>query len=98
MAANRVFALAMMLGGLGIGYIQARVLSTQLTSAGVSQLTWRGRMHLRWDEITTVTRKSRSITLADKRGSVIVPVESFYDTAAAIQFMDSHLPPELRKN
>lgn len=93
---NYLFALAFMLGALALCLFQIRVLSTQLTAAGLSQLTWRGRIQLRWDEVLAVTRKPRSITLAGACGSVIVPIESFYDTTAAVQFINSHLPTQLR--
>lgn len=94
---NYWLALAFAIGAIALGLIQIRVLSTRLNPDGVSQLTWRGRRHLRWDEIMTVTRKQRSITLRGAAGSVVVPIESFLDTANAVQFLNSHLPTQLRQ-
>jgi hypothetical protein len=93
---NHLVALAFMLAALALCLFRIRILSTQVSAAGVSQLTWRGRIQLRWDEVMAVTRKPRSIVLAGAGGSVVVPIDSFHDTAAAVQFINSHLPAQLR--
>jgi hypothetical protein len=95
---SHLFALAFVIGGTAIGLAQARILSTKLTSAGVSQFTWRGRVNLKWSEITRVKRKLRSITVTGTGGSVVVDVDNFYDAEAALQFVNSHLPTHLRQN
>ncbi len=73
-----------------------RNVSTRVTEAGVSQLTWRGRIHLSWNEVTQVTRRPLSFTLAGAKRRVVVSVEEFADSAAAISYMESHLPSNLR--
>jgi hypothetical protein len=75
----------------------ARTLSTRVSAAGISQLTWRGRLQLRWDDITAATRRQRTIVLTGDAGRVVVPVESFSDTQAALDYMDSHLPSAVRR-
>jgi hypothetical protein len=95
---NRLFALAIGIGALAIGLAQVRILSTKVTSAGISQITWRGRVNLRWDEIKTVRRNPRSITVTGDTGSVIVSIDSFYESDAAVQFVNSHLPAHLRQS
>ena len=89
------FGALLLLLGLYISVDVVRVLSTQVTAVGISQLTWRGRVQMRWEDVTTVTRRKRSIVLAGSDGTVIVPTESFYDTRAAVDYVDSHLPRHL---
>lgn len=72
-----------------------RTLSTRVTEAGVSQLSWRGRVHLPWTEVTQVTRTPLSLTLAGEKSRVVVSLEEFQDTAAAITYMESRLPSNL---
>jgi len=74
-----------------------RILSTQVSAGGISQLTWRGRVHMRWMDVTTVTRRKRSVVLTSRDGNVVVPTESFYDTQAAVNYVESHLPEHLRQ-
>jgi hypothetical protein len=91
------FGVLIFLGGLSMALDAIRVLSTQVTALCVSQLTWRGRIQMRWVDITTVTRRNRSIVLTSSHGRIVVPTESFYDTRAAVDFLDSHLPEKLRQ-
>jgi hypothetical protein len=79
---------------LGIGL--TRSLSTQLCSSGISQLTWRGRIHLAWSEITQVTRQRQTITLKSAGNRFIVPLVFFSNADAALKFVSSHLPSHLR--
>jgi len=81
--------------GLATSLDAVRVLSTQVSSVGVSQLTWRGRIHLRWNDVTAIAKRKRSIVLTSTQGSVVVATESFYDTQAAIRYLDAHLPKHL---
>lgn len=85
-------------GALVLVLFKIRNVSTRVTEAGVSQLTWRGRVHLSWNEVTHVTRSPLSFTLAGAERRVVVSVEEFADSAAAISYMESHLPPNLRSN
>jgi len=78
--------------------LKIRNLSTRVTEAGVSQLTLRGRVHLSWNEVTQVTRRPLSFTLAGNKRRVVVSVEEFADSAAAISYMESHIPENLRGN
>jgi hypothetical protein len=87
---------ALFFGGLLISLSTARVLSTQVSSNGVSQLTWRGFIRMRWDDVATVTRRNRSIVLTSLDGTIVVPTESFLDTQSAVQYLDRHLPRRLR--
>jgi hypothetical protein len=87
---------ALFLGGLLITLRAARILSTQVSSADVSQLTWRGRIRVPWDDVTTVTRRKRSIVLTSLDGSVVVEPEGFCDTQGAVEYLDRHLPYRLR--
>jgi len=73
-----------------------RTLSTRVTEAGVTQLTWTGPVHLAWTEVTEVARRRLSFTLTGAKGQVVVSLEEFQDTAAAITFIESHLPSNLR--
>jgi len=91
------FGVLFFIGGLFIILHVVRVLSTQVSAVGISQLTWRGRIQMRWEDVTAVTRRDRSIVLTSGAGSVIVPTESFYDTQAAVDYVDAHLPNELRQ-
>jgi hypothetical protein len=91
------FGALVLLLGLYISLDVARVLSTQMTAVGISQLTWRGRIQMRWEDVTAVTRRNRSLVLSGINGTVIVPTESFYDTQAAVDYLDSHLPKHLRQ-
>jgi len=72
-----------------------RTLSTRVTEAGVSQWNWRGHVHLPWTEVTEVTRTPLSLTLTGDKSRVVVSVEEFQDTAAAIAYIESHLPSNL---
>jgi hypothetical protein len=91
------FAALMFLYAIYIGLNVLRNLSTQVTGVGISQLTWRGRVQMRWEDVTTITRRNRSLVLTGVEGTVIVPTESFYDTQAAVDYLDSHLPKHLRR-
>jgi hypothetical protein len=74
-----------------------RVLSTRVSSAGISQISWRGRVQLPYVDVTSVSRTKRCIALKGAGGSIVVPIESFYDTKAAVQYFESHLPQHLRQ-
>jgi len=92
------FGLLLFLGCLYTTVNVARILSTHLTAAGISQFTWRGRVQMRWEDVTAVSRRNRSILLSSGERSVSVPTESFYDTRAAVDYLDSHLPRHLRQH
>jgi len=79
-------------GALVLTLRAIRTLSTRLTEAGVSQWSWGGRIHLSWTEVTQVTRTPLSLTLIGDKRQVVVSVEEFQDTAAAISYIESHLP------
>jgi hypothetical protein len=85
-------------GALVLAFRAIRTLSTRVTDTGVSQLTWGGRLHLSWTEITQVTRTPLSFTLAGNEKRVVVSLEEFQDTAAATSYMESHLPVNLSGN
>jgi hypothetical protein len=89
------FGILLLLGSLYMSLNVARVLSTHVTAAGISQLTWRGRIQILWSDVTAVTRRNRSIVLTSSNGSVTVPIESFYDSNAAVEYFNSHLPKHL---
>jgi hypothetical protein len=78
--------------------LKLRNVSTRVSEAGVSQLTLRGRVHLSWNEVTQVTRQPLSLTLAGAKRRVVVSVEEFADSAAAIYYMESHIPSNLRSD
>jgi hypothetical protein len=92
------FGPLLFLGGFYLCVDVARTLSTRVSAAGVSQLTWRGRVQLRWDDITAVTRRQRTTVLTGSAARVVVPMESFYDTQAATDYLESHLPSGLRQS
>ena len=69
-----------------------RTASTRVTTGGVTQLTWRGRVTLAWDDVTVATRNSRSLTLSSPKGSVRIPVECFEYTDEAVRYIEAHLP------
>jgi hypothetical protein len=78
--------------------LKLRNVSTRVTEAGVSQLTLRGRVYLSWNEITQVTRAPLSLTLAGAKKRVVVSVEEYADSAAAITYMESHILSNVRSN
>jgi hypothetical protein len=78
--------------------LKIRNVSTRVDETGVSQWTLRGRVHLSWNEVTQVTRAPLSLTLADRKRRVVVSVEEFADSAAAISYMESHIPSNLRSD
>jgi len=93
--------------GVGFGLVGAafaavitlravRVASTRVTEAGISQLTWDGRRHLPWADVTGLTRKPFALTAHGRR--VIVPVEVFENTAAVIAYIESHVPSAVVRN
>jgi len=92
------FGALLFLGCLYTTVNVVRVLSTQVSAEGISQLTWRGRIQVRWDDVTAVSRRNRSIVLTSSSGSVTVPTESFYDTQAAVGYLDAHLPKSFANN
>jgi len=79
------------------GFFVARDLSTKLTSDGVSQLTWRGRVHLGWEAVLAVKRKANSIVLHGATARIVIAYQRFYDSGATVRFVDSHLPRNLRE-
>lgn len=89
--------LLIFMGALFMSLHVVRVLSTQVSAVGISQLTWCGRIQMRWEDVTAVDRRDRSIVLTSDAGSVIVHTESFYDTQAAMKYLDAHLPNEFRQ-
>jgi hypothetical protein len=72
--------------------------STQLSSDGISQLSWRGRVHLAWHEVDTATVQSRAIVLLGGGRRFSVPLIFFSDARAAFDFVRAHLPPRVRLN
>lgn len=92
---GQFLSLYSVVGGLFLMLRAIRTLSTRVTEAGVSQLNWRGRVHLSWTEITRVTRTPLSFRLTGDKKRVVVSVEEFQDTAAAIAYIESHLPSDL---
>jgi hypothetical protein len=95
---ERLMAATSMLGALAIILVVVRRLSTKLTDAGVSQLTWHGRVYMRWSDIKTITRRSTAITVTGGKGSIVLPIESYYDSGAAVRFVDTRLPMHLRQD
>lgn len=93
---HQILGGAFMVFGLILIFREIRVVSTHVTDVGVSQLTWRGRIQLHWDEVTTVAKGRRSIKLAGVDGSVIFPIERFCESKAAKGYLDSHLPAHFR--
>jgi hypothetical protein len=85
-------------GALALTLRAVRTLSTRVTETGVSQLHWGGRVQLSWSEVTQVTRTPRSFTLTGDERRVVVSVEEFQDTAAAISYIESHLRSNFRSN
>jgi hypothetical protein len=83
-------------GGTALMLLKLRNVSTRVTETGVSQLTLRGRVHLSWTEVTQVTRAPLSLTLAGAKRRVVVSLEEFADSAAAISYVESHIPSNLR--
>lgn len=94
---NNSLAAVMFLLGLLSCLSVARVLSTQVSAVGITQLTWRGRLRMRWEEVTGVVRRQRDLVLRSSKGSIVVPTQSFYDTPAAVAYVESHLPKSLRQ-
>ncbi len=78
--------------------LKLRNVSTRVTEAGVSQLSLRGRVHLSWNEVTQVTRAPLSLTLAGAKRRVVVSVEDFADSDAAISYIEHHIPSNLRSD
>jgi hypothetical protein len=70
-----------------------RVASTRVSETGISQFTWRGRVHLSFADVIHMTRKPHMFALSGPECRVIVPVENFANTADAIRYIESRLPP-----
>ncbi len=85
-------AIIMVVFGAARTYQTIRVASTRVTETGVSQLTWIGRVHLSFAEVTRVSRKPFEFALSGPHGRVIVPVEVFENTTEAIGYIESRLP------
>ena len=79
---------------LGSGIV--RVLSTQMDSHGISQLTWRGRLHLDWGDVREVAFRPRVVTLVGRAARFPVHLVFYSDSDAVISFVSSHLPAHLR--
>jgi hypothetical protein len=94
---NPWFGTAFFLVGISATLNVVRVLSTQVSSVGISQISWRGRVRLLWTDVTSVARAKRSIALKGVGGRVVVSLESFYDTQAAVRYLEAHLPRHLRQ-
>jgi hypothetical protein len=84
------------LGAALLMLVKLRNVSTRLDEAGVSQLTWRGRVRLPWNDVSAVQRRPLSWTLAGGGRRVVVSVEEFADSAAARTYIEAHLPATLR--
>ena len=82
-------------GAIVLILLKLRNVSTRITEVGVSQLTLRGRIHLSWNEVTQVTRAPLSLTLVGDKSRVVVSVEEFADSTAAMSYMESHIPSNL---
>jgi hypothetical protein len=85
-------------GALVLTLHSIRTLSTRVSEAGASQLTWSGRIQLAWAEVTQVTRTVESFTLTGDKKRVVVPVEVFENTTATIAYIEAHLPAHLNPN
>lgn len=64
----------------------------------MSQWTWRGRSHLKWEDVTDVTRDARSMTLTAGGVNVLFPIDRFYDSKAPAEYVHRHLPAAIRKS
>jgi hypothetical protein len=73
-----------------------QVASTRVTEAGISQLTWSGRLHLSWADVTVIKRNPFTLSAQGRR--MVVPVEAFENTAAAIEYIEARLPSSLVRN
>jgi hypothetical protein len=91
-----VFGVVLLLVALWSILTALRVLTTKVSADGISQLTWRGPVMLRWEDVIAVDRRKRSTVLTSAAGSVVVSPASFYDTQDAVAYIDSHLPASLR--
>jgi len=89
---NRLVGLAIGVAGLALCIYRLGILSTQITEAGVSQWTWRGRIALSWDDIALVSKTRSYVVLEGSKGSIRVPIPIYYDSRAVAQFLTSHLP------
>ncbi len=86
------------LGALILGLRAVRTLSTRITETGVSQLTWAGRVHMSWTEVTKVTRTPPSFVLTGDKKRVVVSLEELQDTDAAKSYIESFIAPKLSSN
>ena len=74
-----------------------RVLSTQMDSHGISQLTWRGRLRLDWGDVREVAFRPRVVTLVGRAARFPLLLFLYSDSDAVISFVSSHLPAHLRE-
>jgi len=93
-AFGRFLGLVTIFAVVGVGMI--RPLSTQLTAAGVSQRTLRGRLELRWAGVTSVTTRPQAIVLKSSAQRIIVPLVFFNDYDAAVAYIGARLPSAVR--
>jgi hypothetical protein len=96
-ASGQTLGIVTAFGALVLTLLAIRTLTTRVTEAGVSQLTWGGRVHLSWAEVTRVKRTPLYFTLMGNKRQVVVPVEVFENTTAVISYIESHLPSHLKR-
>jgi hypothetical protein len=85
-------------GALLLGLRAVRTLSTRITEAGVSQLSWAGRVHVAWAEVTQVTRTPLSFILTGDKKRVVVSLEELQDTDAAKSYIESCIASKLSRD
>jgi hypothetical protein len=93
-----ILGVLLTLCAIAVTYRAIRDASTRVTETGISQLTWRGRLHLLFSDVTGMTKKSHVLLLSSRHGRVVVPVGFFENTASAIAYIQARLPSQFVRN
>ena len=93
-----ILGVLLTLCAIAVTYRAIRDASSRVTETGISQLMWRGRLHLRFSDVTGMTKKPHVLMLSSNHGRVVVPVGFFEDTASAIGYIEARLPSQFVRN
>ena len=95
LSVSKVFAFLIC---VGIGALFVVPLSTRLSSAGISQLGWRGGRFLSWEEVKEAELERLHLRLAGSDLKITVMLVCFPDADAALEFVVAHLPSHVQRS
>jgi len=96
-AGTRAVLAVALLGVTGLLLVMALcAFTTRLTHDGMSQVTLRGRVTIRWCDVRHAELKGFSLHVATDSRRAIVPLACFPDFDAGLEWIMNRLPPNLR--